>query len=107
MLRPAFFAVERPALGYAPDGGFGVVANDPAAAAEAEQRVAPQIAIAEQLVDGATAVLGRFTIADVALAPVLFRTTKTGMSLAPYPKLAALRDAVMARAAWPSAEPVT
>ena len=107
VLRPAFFAVERLALGYAPEAGFGGAPRDPAGAAEAEARVAPQVQIAEQLVGGATAVLGRFTIADIAMAPVLFRTTKTGMSLAPYPKLAALRDAVTSRTAWAAAEPVT
>lgn len=107
VLRPAFFAVERLALGHSPNGGFGSVPRDPAGAAEAERQVAPQIAIAEQLVGDGVAILNRFTIADVAMAPILFRTTKTGMSLAPYPKLAALRDAVTSRAAWADAEPVT
>jgi glutathione S-transferase len=106
-LRAAFFRVEVPALGITSTGGFGSAPRDPDAAAEAEQAIQPQLQILEDLVGDGTAVLGRFTIADVAIAPILFRTTKTGLSLAGYPKLTALRDAVLARPAWAAAEPVT
>jgi glutathione S-transferase len=58
------------------------------------------------LLDGPYA-LGPFTVADCALAPVLFRTTKSGLDLAPYPKLRALRDVLLARPAFQAAGPVT
>jgi glutathione S-transferase len=107
-LRAAFFRVEFPALGMTPTRGFDSAPRDPGAAAEAEREIQPQVQIFEDLVgDDGTAVLGRFTIADIAVAPILFRTTKTGQSLARFPKLTALRDAVLARTAWAAAEPVT
>ena len=49
--------------------------------------------------------LGRFTIADCALAPVLQRARDTGYDLTPYPRLAALADAVLARPAWAATAP--
>jgi glutathione S-transferase len=52
------------------------------------------------------ALLGRFTVADCAVAPVLFRTAHSGLDLGPFPRLRGLRDALIARPAFAAAEPV-
>jgi glutathione S-transferase len=107
VLRPAFFRVESPALGHRPDSGFDPSRADPAAAARAAAEIAPQLELCDRVVgDDGFAVLGRFTIADCAVAPILFRTTKTGLDLSPYPNVLRLREAVLAHPAWPAAEPV-
>jgi glutathione S-transferase len=107
VLRPAFFRVEAPALGWTPKGSLGSAPPDPDAAAEAEQKIQRELATFEQITGDRHPVLDRFTIADCAVAPVLFRTTKTGLSLVAYPKLTALRDTLLAHPAWPAAQPVT
>ena len=50
--------------------------------------------------------LGRFTIADCAIAPVVYRTTHSGLDLTPYPNLLRLRETVIARPAFIAAGPV-
>jgi glutathione S-transferase len=106
-LRPAFFRHEAPALGWTPKGSLGSAPPDLDAAARAEAEIQGDLALFDRLVgDDATCVLGRFTIADCAVAPVLFRTTKTGLDLSALPKLVALRDALLARPAFAAAEPV-
>jgi len=106
-LRPAFFRHEAPSLGWTPKGSMGSAPPDPEKAAEAEQKIQPDLAKFEQLVGDGTVVLDRFTIADAAVAPILFRTTKTGLALDAYPKLVQLRDTILAHPAWPAAEPVS
>ncbi len=106
-LRPALFRHEAVALGYAPAGGFGSVAPDPEAAARVAGEIAGDLDLLERVVGDGHVVLGRFTIADCALAPVLFRTTKSGLALDAQPRLARLREALLARPAWAAAEPVT
>jgi len=106
-IRPAFFRHEVPSLGYAPGkGGFYAVEPDMEKAAEVERQIQPLLALFDGLVSPDSAVLGRFTIADCAVAPVLFRTTKTGLDLGPYPTLTALRATLLARPAFARAEPV-
>ena len=106
-LRAAFFRHETPALGYARDkGGFGAVAPDPARAAEVEAQIQPALRLLDGLVSPTSTVLGRFTIADCAIAPVLFRTTVTGLDLGPHPNLSALRETLLARPAFARADPV-
>ena len=106
-LRPAFFRVEAPALGWTPKGGMCSAPPDPEKAAEAEQRIQRDLATFEQVAGDGHVVLDRFTIADAAVSPILFRTTKTGLSLTAYAKLTQLRDALLAHPAWPAADPVT
>ena len=106
-LRPAFFRHEAPSLGWTPKGSLGSAPPDPEKAAEAEQKIQRDLATFEQVAGDGHVVLDRFTIADVAVAPVLFRTTKTGLSLDAYPKLTKLRDTLLAHPAWPAADPVT
>ena len=71
-----------------------------------EREIQPALRLLDGLVEPAGAVLGRFTIADCALAPVLFRTTVTGLDLAPHPRLAGLRERLLARPAFAAAGPV-
>jgi glutathione S-transferase len=105
-LRGAFFQVERLALGFVQGVGFEAGPRDP----EGARAKADEIAGTLQLFDGLVAdngtVLGTFTIADCAAAPVLFRTRNTGMDLAPYPRLLRLRETVTARDGFTAAGPV-
>jgi len=104
--RSAFFAVEALALGYTPQVGFGGAEPDPEAARAKEAEIAPLIRTFDSLISSSGYALGRFTIADCAVAPVLFRTTKTDMDLSPYPNLLRMRDTVLARPAFDAAGPV-
>jgi len=106
-LRPPFFQVEVLALGFTSEKGFGAVPGDAAAAREKEQEIASTVALFDSLVSPSGYWLEDFSIADIAAAPVLFRTTKTGMDISPYPNLARMRDTVLARPAFAAAEPVT
>ena len=105
--RPALFRHESPALGYSAEkGGLGAVPPDPAAAARAEREIQPRLRQLDALVEPSGAVLGRFTIADCAVAPVLHRTLGSGLDLTPHPRLAALRANLVARPGFQAAEPV-
>jgi glutathione S-transferase len=105
-LRAAFFRHERRAFGYEPGRGFGAAPPDPEGAARVAEEIRPTLRLLDGLVEPSGAVLGRFTIADCAIAPVLFRTTVTGLDLGPHPSLAALRERLLARPAFAAAEPV-
>ncbi len=70
------------------------------------RRSSPPCGCSTRSVSPSAAVLGRFTIADCALAPVLFRTARTGLDLTPHPTLHALREALVARPAFARADPV-
>jgi glutathione S-transferase len=106
-VRPAFFKHEAAALGFKFGIGFGGVPGDPEKAAEIAGQIAPQIGLFEDILGDGEYALGDFTIADCAIAPVLFRTTKTGLDLSAYPKVSRLRDAHLARPAFQAAGPVT
>jgi glutathione S-transferase len=106
VLRPAFFRHERVALGYVVGGGFHPENGDPVAALEIASEIAPTLQLCERLVSENGTVLGRFTIADCAFAPVLYRTTHSGLDLTPYPNLQRLRETVTTRPAFIAAEPV-
>lgn len=105
-LRGAFFQVERLALGFVQGTGFNAGPPDPDGARAKEAEIAAQVELFEGLVAGNGTVLGSFTIADCAAAPVLFRTRNTGMDLSPYPKLLRLRETVTARDGFAAAGPV-
>jgi glutathione S-transferase len=106
-IRAAFFRHEVPALGYSRDlGGMGAVPPDPEAALRVEAEIQPALRLLDGLVSPTAAVLGRYTIADAALVPVLHRTTVTGLDLSPHPNLLALRESLTARPAFAAADPV-
>lgn len=106
-IRPAFFKHEAEALGFKYGVGFGGRPKDPEAALEVAAKIAPQMQQLEEVLSAGPYALGEFTIADCAIGPVLFRTTKSGLDLGPYPKTAALREAVLARPAFQAAGPLT
>jgi glutathione S-transferase len=106
VLRPALFRHERVALGYVDGRGFHPEQGDPARAVDAAASIAPTLRTFDRLVSDNGTVLGRFTIADCAVAPVLYRTTHSGLDLAPYPNLLRLRETVMQRPAFIAADPV-
>jgi glutathione S-transferase len=105
-LRPALFRVEVDALGFTPQGGFRTRDPEPDKARVTEGEIAPTLRTFDAIVGDSGYALGRFTIADCAAAPALFRTTKTGIDLSQYPNLARWRDTVIARPAFAQAEPV-
>ena len=104
--RPAFFRHEKEALGFAPGKGMGGREPDPEAAARVAEEIAPTLQTLDGLVDPSGYALGAFTIADAAAGPVLFRTTKTGLDLVPYPNVLRWRETVTARQAFTAAQPV-
>ena len=106
VLRPALFRHESVALGYARGSGFHPEQGDPGAARERAEQIAPTLRTFDALVSDNGTVLGRFTIADCAVAPVLYRTTHSGLDLSPYPNLLQLRETVTARPAFIAAGPV-
>jgi glutathione S-transferase len=106
LLRPAFFAHEKHALHYVAGRGFFPEQGDPAAALEAAERIAPTLRLFDGLIDANGTVFGRFTIADCAIAPVLYRTTHSGLDLTPYPNMLRMREAILARPGFIAAGPV-
>ncbi len=106
--RPAFFRYESPALGFVPGKGMLGGPPRPEELDDASAKIEPTLELLDSLIDPAGfAVLGRFTIADVAAAPILFRTTKTGLDLGRFGNLTRWRDALVDRPAFSAAEPVT
>ena len=99
-LRPALYRVERHVL------GFGGQPPDPAAARRAEKEIFDTLWLFNGLVEEEGYALGWFTLADVAAAPVLFRTTHTGLDLSPFPRLLRWRETVTSRPAFAWADPV-
>ncbi|MGD9572345.1 MAG: glutathione S-transferase family protein [Thermoleophilia bacterium] len=105
-IRGAFFKHEAAALGYVKGAGFGAAEPDPERAAEVAVEIRPTLDLLDSLVTADGAVLGRFTIADCALAPVLHRSIRTGLDLDPWESLAALRDSLVTRPSFLAADPV-
>ena len=106
VLRPALFRHESIALGYVRGSGFHPEQGDPEAALERAAQIAPTLRTFDALVRPNGTVLGRFTIADCAVAPVLYRTTHSGLDLSPYPNLLQLREVLLARPSFIAAGPV-
>jgi glutathione S-transferase len=104
-LRTPFFRREAVMLGWTLAKGFDDADAEPSKATAVEQEIASNTALLESLVGEHGAVLDRFTIADCALAPVLQRARDTGYALAPYPRLEALADEVLARPGWQATGP--
>lgn len=96
--RPAFYRVESHIF------GFGGPADLDAARATAEA-IAGTLTVLDSLVSGDT-VLGTLTIADFAVAPVLFRAGAGPIDLDAYPRLAQLRRSLTTRPSFTAAQPV-
>jgi glutathione S-transferase len=101
-LRPALLPVEEAAFGLRAGRGLG--AEPPAAdgGRAAFAQALPKLQRFEGLLDTASAwaCCGRFTIADVAAAPVLHRLRRSGQSLSEVPRLAEWAAACCERPAW-------
>lgn len=104
-LRTPFFRREAVMLGWTLAKGFDQADADPSKAPAIEQEIAANTALLASLVGEAGAVLGRFTIADCALAPVLQRALDTDYDLTAYPRLLALAESVLSRPAWEASGP--
>jgi glutathione S-transferase len=79
---------------------------DQDALAEALEAARRPLGLAEGFVADNGTVVGTFTIADCAFAPVLWRWYRFPLSFEPWPKLARLRDTVTVRPSFAAAEPV-
>ncbi|HZO48734.1 MAG TPA: glutathione S-transferase family protein [Gaiellaceae bacterium] len=99
-VRPALFPLERAC------GLFGE--HDEAAASRALEQLDPVLDAVERLVADNGTMTGAFTIADVCVAPTLFRSAKLELPIdwTRRPRLAAVREAVTGRASFAAAGPV-
>jgi glutathione S-transferase len=100
-LRPAVVEVSTAAYGLRV--GRGIFAEEP------EPERVPEVLAAQRgrletvaalLGAGAWACLDRFTLTDVAAAPMLWRFARAGDGLAPFPRLATWAAAVCGRPGW-------
>ena len=87
-------------------GGGRAEDADQGRLAEAIEAVKPKLDVMERFVADNGTVLGTFTIADCAFAPVLWRWYRLPLALDPWPKVALLRDTVTARPAFAAMEPL-
>jgi len=102
-LRPILREVEGHAYGLRAGRGIGAAQPDLQAAAEALARLRPRLEAFAALLDpdGDFACRGRFTLADVAGAPMLHRLRRSGLDLSDAPtRLIAWGEAVCTRPAW-------
>jgi glutathione S-transferase len=97
-VRPALRPIEREVLADR--------AADEAAVAAALPRAERSLAAFERLLAGGDSALGRLTIADFCVTPVLWRSRLLPVDFEPYPKLTHLRDALPALPAFAAAGPV-
>ena len=106
--RGAFFPAESIGLMHVDiDVGGGRAEDaDQEKLAEAIAAVRPKLDIMERFVASNGTVVGSFTIADIAFAPVLWRWYRLPLSFDPWPKVALLRDTVTARPAFAAMEPL-
>jgi glutathione S-transferase len=105
--RPAFFRYESPALGFVAGKGMlgGVPRPDELPAVL--EAIAPTLRLLDEILDPSGFVFPRFTVADIAAGPILFRTTKSGLDLEPYENIGRWRQTVLARDSFDAADPVT
>jgi glutathione S-transferase len=106
--RGTFFPAELIALMATPidEGGSRAEDADQAKLGAAIEAVRPKLDLMERFVADNGTVLGTFTIADCAFAPVLWRWYRMPLSFDPWPKVSLLRDTVTARPAFAAMEPL-
>jgi len=102
--RGGFWSAERVALGHRDleQGGGSADEADPDELAAALEELYPRLDVMERFVAGNGSVLGTFTIADCAFAPVLWRSYRLPLAIERWPKVALLRDTVTSRPAFQS-----
>jgi len=105
--RPAFFRYESPALGFVPGKGMLGGEPRPEELPAVREAIRPTLELLDAIIDASGFALGRFTIADVAAAPILFRTTKTGLDLTPYSNVSRWREKLLGWPSFAEADPVT
>jgi glutathione S-transferase len=104
--RPAFFRYEAAALGYVAGKGMHERNPETEKLPDIAAAIAPVLTTLDAIVDASGWALGEFSLADVAAAPVLYRTEHTGLDLRPFPNVLRWRDTVTARPAFGAAEPI-
>jgi glutathione S-transferase len=107
-VRPALYDLERPAIWHRDIeiGGGTWEEGDPEAIKAALPGAEAALDTFEQFVAANGTVLGRFTIADCAAGPVIWRTLRLPLDFGRWPKLARFRDAVAEHPAFQAAGPV-
>ncbi len=88
------------------NGGGRAEDADQVELAAAIDAARPKFELMEKFVADNGTVLGRFTIADCAFAPVLWRWLRLPLSFDAWPKVALLRDTATARPAFTRMGPV-
>jgi len=104
--RPAFFRYEAPALGFVAGKGMRAGPPDTDALPGVAEAIAPQLRLLDGIVDPSGYAIGRFTLVDGTAAPVLYRTTHTGLDLSSYPSVERWRETLVTRPSFAAAEPV-
>jgi glutathione S-transferase len=87
-------------------GGGRAEDADPDELSEAIEEARPKFELMESFVADNGTVLGTFTIADCAFAPVLWRWYRLPLPFDAWPKVARLRESVTGRPAFQAAEPI-
>ena len=107
-VRPMLMPAEAAALFHTDqEGGSGRPEDaDQAAVAAALGPAREALALFERFIADNGTVLGTFTIADCAVAPVLWRSYRLPLSLEGLPKVALLRETATGRPAFRAAGPV-
>jgi glutathione S-transferase len=106
--RPRFWALEQACLydtGDPDEGGGDPGDADPAAVADALAGIEQVMPAWERLLSGGDTILDRFTIADCAVAPVLWRSHRLPLELERWPRTARLRATLCARPSFLAAGP--
>ena len=108
LVRPPLYALERPALWHrdVESGGGSHEEGDAEAIRAAQPAAEAALERFEAVVADNGTVLGRPTIADHAVGPVLWRTYRLPLPFARWPKLDRIRRAVADSPAFAAAEPV-
>jgi glutathione S-transferase len=107
-LRGGLFPAERVGLMHVDleEGGGRAEDADQVALAEAIGAARDELDLMERFVADNGTVVGSFTIADCAFAPVLWRWYRLPVSFDEWPKVSLLRDIVTARPSFSAMGPV-
>jgi glutathione S-transferase len=103
-LRPGFYPAEQVGLlhGDLLTGGGRAEDADQNELAKAIDKAIPKLDLMERFVARNGTVTGSFTIADIAVAPVLWRWQRLPLPFDPWPSVKLLRETVTARPAFQS-----